>query len=257
MGGEVGAGWDLGQRRGEVNQRRQAEVEDGTLDESAAHGARLSPAMYVSRIFAVDHSTVGAAEGGEEMGNLRLREWQRLDFYDPKPQLIELRRLETSGMLDGLPAHVKHLRTRGLKPYLERRQCALFAFLMGKKMGTPVAVAYSEQSDYDAVMKWRLGDQVRFAPVQMKELPPDRGAETRDLQHQIDRLKVRYPRSSDLTVAIHLNRNMRVLVSELDLSGLNLAALWFFGGDGANRWWLTGDLLSPNASTQVFDYPQE
>lgn len=193
------------------------------------------------------------------MGNLRLREWQRLDFYDPKPVLIQLRQMETSGVVDGLPAKVKHLRTRELKPYLERRQCAIFAYLMGKVTGTLIAVAYSEQSDYDAVMRWRLGDEVRYSPVQMKELPPDMGAGTKDLQQQIDRLKVRYPRSGDLTVAIHLNRNMRVLVSELDLSGLNLGGLWLFGAedDGANRWRVVGDLLSPNASTEVFDYPYE
>ncbi len=193
------------------------------------------------------------------MGNLRLREWQRLDFYNPKPVLIQLRQLETSGMLDSLPAKVRNLRTRELKPYLERRQCDIFAYLMGKVTGALVAVAYSEQSDYDAVMRWRMGDEVRYCPVQMKELPPDMGSGTKDLQQQINRLKVRYPRSGDLTVAIHLNRNMRVMVSELDLSGLNLGGLWLFGADdeGANRWRVVGDLLSPNASTEVFDYPKE
>lgn len=191
------------------------------------------------------------------MGNLRLKEWRRLDYYDPKPVLIQLRAMETSGVLDGLPAKVKHLRTRELKPYLERRQCAIFAFLMGQVTRSLVAVAYSEKSDYDAVMRWRSGDEVRYSPVQMKELPPEMGAGIKSLQQQIDSLKIRYPRSDDLTVAIHLNRNMRVQVSELDLSGLSLGGLWLFGAEdeGATRWRVVGDLLSPNADTAVYEYP--
>lgn len=189
--------------------------------------------------------------------NVRLREWMKLAYYDPVPLLISLREFQLSGALDGVPYEIAALRTRELKPYLEMRQCAMFAYLMGRVTQTLVSVAYEEASDYDAVMHHRVGDEVRFVPVQMKELPPDFLPSTKGLQDLVNSLKRKYPTSPDLTVAIHLNRSTTFRLQDLDLSGLNLGGLWLFGGcdDTAISWRVIGNLLSGNCDTAVFDYP--
>lgn len=188
---------------------------------------------------------------------MRIREWKALDYFDPSTILISLREYERSGALQGVPYEVASLRTRELKPYGERRQCAMFAYLMGRVTQTFVSVAYCESSDYDAVMQYRVGDEVRFVPVQMKELPPSFLPYTKDLQGLIDGLADKYPTSSDLTVAVYLNRDVTFRVQDLNLSRLNLGALWLFGGcdSTGDAWRVIGNLLSDTCSTEVFDYP--
>ncbi|MGN7838276.1 hypothetical protein [Stenotrophomonas sp. 22385] len=189
--------------------------------------------------------------------DMRIRQWKALDYFDPAPVLIGLRDYERSGALQDVPYEVASLRTRELKPYGERRQCAMFAYLMGRVTGTFVSVAYCEASDYDAVMHHRVGDEIRFVPVQMKELPPSFLPFTKDLQGLIDGLKDKYPTSSDLTVAVYVNRDVSFRVQHLDLSGLNLGALWLFGGcdQTGDTWRVIGNLLSGNCRTEVFGYP--
>lgn len=188
---------------------------------------------------------------------MRIREWMKLDYFDPSPILIALREYERGGALQGVPYEVASLRTRELKPYGERRQCAMFAYLMGRVTQTFVSVAYCEASDYDAVMHHRVGDEVRFVPVQMKELVPSFLPYTKDLQGLIDGLSDKYPTSSDLTVAVYLNRDVTFQLQDLDLSRLNLGALWLFGGcdSTGQAWRVIGNLLSDTCSTAVFDYP--
>lgn len=188
---------------------------------------------------------------------MRVREWIKLDYFDPSAVLIALRNYERSGALQGVTYEVASLRTRELKPYGERRQCAMFAYLMGQVTNTLVSVAYCEASDYDAVMRHRVGDEVRFVPVQMKELTPSFLPSKKDLQGIIDGLRDKYPTSSDLTVAIHLNRDVTFRLQELDLSRLNLGALWLFGGcdSTGDAWRVIGNLLSDTCEARIFNYP--
>lgn len=192
-----------------------------------------------------------------EILNIRLKEWMRLDYYDPEPLLVKLREFALSDALLNQPYKVGALRTQELKPYLERRQCAIFAYLMSQVVSSRVDVAYREAGDYDSVMRYRYQDEIRFVPVQMKELVPEFLNPQQSLQDLVDALRSRYPDSSDLTVAVHVNRDTTIRCDELNVEGLQLRGLWLFGGhsEDQSEWRVAGNLLDPAWSTRVVRYP--
>ncbi len=189
--------------------------------------------------------------------NVRLKEWMRLDYFNPEPILVALRAYGQSEELLSQPYKVASLRTQELKPYLERRQCTLFAYFMSHVVGSQVDVAYCEADDYDSVMRYRMGDEIRYVPVQMKELVPEFLNPQQSLQQLLDGLKCRYPDSADLTVAVHVNRDMKIRCTDLNLDGFRLKSLWLFGGNSEDQieWRVIGDLLSPFSASKVLRYP--
>lgn len=189
--------------------------------------------------------------------NIRLKEWMRLDYCDPEPLLVKLRAFAQSDAWQSQPYKISALRTRELKPYLERRQCAIFAYLMSHVVSSRVDVAYCEAGDYDSVMRYRYQDEIRFVPVQMKELVPEFLNPQQSLQILVDALKHRYPDSSDLTVAVHVNRNTTIQCDQLNVEGLQLQGLWIFGGHSEDQveWRVVGNLLDPAWSTRIVRYP--
>jgi len=187
-----------------------------------------------------------------------------------RPQLNELkneRRVNSEKALKALRAvepliadlplndAVKSLRSNDLKSLREFRYAALFCYGISKYYGFPIDFVFKEASDYDFVASWQSDDQQHFAPVQMKEVVPERLNRTAALQKTIDKL-TKYPSSHDLTVAILINRNRELKLEKITLPNINIAALWLFWAVSPDQslWCLYGNMLEKPEHT-YFEYP--
>jgi hypothetical protein len=151
---------------------------------------------------------------------------------------------------------VRTLRTHGLKRDRERRQAALFCYGQSQLLGHPIYFYDFEGSDFDFVATWSCDSTQHFAPVQLKEVVPERLSKNSSLQSVIDGL-TKYATSDTLTVAIFFNRNGRLDLGEINVASLRLSALWIAGAvsPDQNRWSMTGNLLG-DPGFSLFDYPQ-
>lgn len=181
----------------------------------------------------------------------RLRAFSTLEYGDPKGYLIKLRELERRIVKSGLPRKVRTLRTQELKPWRELREAALFCHFMGERLGTEVRIAKGEAQDYDVVAAWEDGDVRKFAPIQIKEVVPSYLNPNTDLETVISSL-AKYVDSSDLTVAVHLNKQVTFVPASITIPKLPVRSLWVFGtvSRNATRWNLWGDLLNQPAITE-------
>ena len=189
--------------------------------------------------------------------DIRLRAWNKLIYRDPYPILEAFSALvRAPGFLD-LPYPQKSLRTQSLKPYRELRQAAVFAHGMASYIGEKVYIAMTEAEDYDLVASFRKGKVINRVPVQLKELVPNYVNAKGSIQAQIDMLKTKYPDSRDLAVALHVNRRIELVVGDLDVNGLNLGELWFYGSDTADNsdWFLLGNFLAGPLKEVRFTIP--
>jgi hypothetical protein len=185
----------------------------------------------------------------------RLRIFAALEYGDPRGFLVKLRELEPEIASSGLDIKVRALRTNQLKPWRELREGALFAHFMSERIGAPVRIARGEAQDYDFVVTWESAGVRKYAPVQIKEVVPPFLNPNAQLSAVIESLK-KYTDSADLTVAIHLNTNIKFDLRDLDVPKLSIASLWVFGAIAprAARWGLWGDLLGARMGTE-HDYP--
>lgn len=187
------------------------------------------------------------------MQSIALRSFSKLEYRDPRPFLVHLRQFELELSASATPERVRNLRTNQLKPARELREAAIFCYLAGQRMGTTVRLAPEEKQDYDFVAAWSAHDQACFAPVQLKELPPEATAPAATLQDIISGL--RQYSSSELVVAIHLNRAISFDPYALAIPSLQIAELWAFGATSPdqNAWALWGDILrSPTVSYHAY-----
>jgi hypothetical protein len=178
----------------------------------------------------------------------------KLKYRDPRSFLVRLRQFELELSASATPKRVRNLRTNRLKPERELREAAIFCYLVGQRMGTTVSLAPGENQDYDFVATWSGEDQMCFAPVQLKELPPEATSPGATLQAIVSGLS-QYTSSGELVVAIHLNRAISLTPSTLAVPPLRIAELWAFGATtpDQNTWALWGDLLrSPSVSFHAY-----
>jgi hypothetical protein len=189
------------------------------------------------------------------MMSIRLRKFESLKYANPAGYLIKLRELEPSIAASQLPKKIRTLRTSELKPWRECREAALFCYFIGKRFGTEVLFARDEAEDYDFVATWERNGNRIFSPVQLKEVVPAYLNPRAELAKVISSLS-KYIDSSDLTVAIHLNKTAQLHPSELQIPKLPLSSLWVFCAisPDATRWGLWGDLLGDPFGTE-HDYP--
>lgn len=185
------------------------------------------------------------------------REWHGLKYYRPRPILDGLRKIERSGALKGLPYKVASLRTHKLKIYLEGRQAALFCHGVSERIGSEVTFALFEAADFDIVARFDAGGVTHLVPVQLKELPPSHLNPLEQVQRILDKLATKLTDSSDLVVAIHINRDINDLrPAELRIPQ-NVGQIWLYGAKDRTQesWFLIGDLMTdPNLVTD-FSYP--
>jgi hypothetical protein len=106
------------------------------------------------------------------MVDIRLNAWGKLSFHDPEPVLKKLRRVEREVVPFVADPDARELRTHILKAEREARDAAIFAYGMGQSMNTKVLMARDESQDHDFVTCWKADGELRFCPVQLKELVP-------------------------------------------------------------------------------------
>lgn len=185
-----------------------------------------------------------------------LRHAKQLQYRLPGPYLASIKKFEPEIAQSSLPENVKHLRTNKLKPYRELREAALFCHGMSLRIGQPVYLAHDESQDYDFVASWIVGDTQHLAPVQLKEVVPADINPNCTLESVIDGLR-KYVKSTNLTIAIHLNQSAPFDPKAVVIPELNVGSLWIFGSvstDGS-EWAIWGDFLSEGAHGTRYAYP--
>lgn len=177
--------------------------------------------------------------------NITLRKWSKLNYRDPKTDLINLGRLQ--GQMDkfeGSPT-VANLRRRDLRRYLEWRQAALFSYLMSTAvLDCPIAYAMSQDEDYDCVSWWIRDDKQYFTPIQLKEIVPKTLNPAAEIETELAKLE-KYVTSERTVVAMHLNQSGRVEFSKIPKPKANCREIWLYGSitPDQSNWFLYGDLL--------------
>jgi hypothetical protein len=189
------------------------------------------------------------------MDKITLRHFSNLDYFDPRPFLISLRRIEIAVSRTDTPDNIRTLRTNQLKESRELREAALFCHFMGQRIGTTVFMAKGEAQDYDFVAAWQNDSTCNYAPVQLKEVVPtntNQNANLKDVLASLDK----YRTSSELIVAIHLNQENHFEPNDVVVPSLPLGGLWMFAGISPDhaRWALWGDFLRSPVGT-CHQYP--
>lgn len=189
------------------------------------------------------------------MGSDRLRTFRAMQYGDPRGFLLKLGELEPKIAASNLHVNVRTLRTNALKPWRESREAALFCHFLSERIGSSVLFARGEAQDYDFVATWEDDTIRKYAPIQLKEVVPAHLNPDAEIAGVIASL-AKYTDSSELTVAIHLNKPSEFDPMHMKVPKLPLASLWVFGAisPDATRWGLWGDLLGTPVGTQ-HDYP--
>ena len=186
------------------------------------------------------------------MVDTRINEWMKLKFIVPANALPKLRKIQELLAISGLPDKVKNLRTSKLKRHREGWVATLFCYGMSKLLGTTVFVCPHEASDYDAVSMWHVEDTLHFAPIQIKEVVPQKLNPYTDINKEIVKLR-RYSVSNDTIVIMHVNRPGRLDLSNIQVPKLNISQLWLLGASTPNRskWFIGGSLLE---KPKIFEF---
>ena len=190
------------------------------------------------------------------MNAIRLRQLQKRDYRDPAAFLRGLRAVEMNLLRQVVAPQIRRLRTRGLREWRETRLAALFCHGIAVRTGQKIYVSMGEFEDADSVAMWKFGDELRFTPIQIKEVAPNDLNERATLQQVIDSLD-KYSDAENLTVLIHLNRELRFTPGSVSLPArANIAALWVLAciNPDQSRWALWGDYLQEPERSE-FEYP--
>lgn len=180
------------------------------------------------------------------MDSLNLRIISDLAFQDPKPFLLNLRKLEQKLASSKAPNKLKSLRTNSLKEWRELREAALFCYFMSERIGVPIFLAKNESQDYDFLASWIIDEETFYAPVQLKEVVPTSLNISASIENTISKIATKYVDSPELIIAIHLNQQCKFDPNDIKIPKLNLAELWIFGAtsNDANQWALWGNFLT-------------
>jgi len=123
-------------------------------------------------------------------------------------------------------------------------------------LGVPVYFAPVERDDYDCIARYELNGEMKYVPVQLKELTPSHLPNPRTFQELLNKLT--NPDSKDLVVAIFVNREFTLVPLDHSYPKDRYAELWLFGAQNAaqQRWFLLGNMLSEYPSKIEFSHPQ-
>lgn len=182
--------------------------------------------------------------------------FNELEFFDPQPILVKLRRLELEIAELDMDPKLRALRTSELKVHRERRDAAIFTFGMGIVQGVRIVFAPVEASDYDFVTLWQADETQHFCPVQLKELVPEHLNPSATLGALLDSTR-RYSSSTDTVLAVKLNRRGKIDLTASDFSQVPFKEAWCFwsASESGDRWCMYGDAKGEPGQAE-FDYPQ-
>jgi hypothetical protein len=184
--------------------------------------------------------------------------WEGLDYRDPRPTLVGLRRHARNKT-----SRVRHsprsspLRSNRSRAIRESLQAALLCHAISESiLKTQVSFARFEDADYDCVFQWRSDGDARFAPVQLKEVVPREINPKSSIDTVLEKLE-RYHDPHSLIVGIYLNRLGVTDLERVLFPRLSVRELWVFGPTRPDRsqWAIYGNVLAPTRQLSLFDYP--
>jgi hypothetical protein len=80
-----------------------------------------------------------------------INEWKSLRFSDPEPELIRLREVQLALADYIIDPKLGALRTNPLKSDRQRREAAIFCYVISQALGIKIYYAPVERQDYDFV----------------------------------------------------------------------------------------------------------
>jgi hypothetical protein len=163
---------------------------------------------------------------------ITLRRWRQLTWRDPYTDLVALGKLYSSLKAKGYDATVDDLRSREVRPFLEQRQAALFAyFISSAVIRAPIAYAMVEAEDYDCVLWSKKGGVARgqscYTPVQLKEVVPREKNPKASIESELAKLK-KYGTSKATVVAVHVNQTGLVNYSAIKRPNTSVREIWLY-----------------------------
>jgi len=190
------------------------------------------------------------------MDAIRIRQVQQREYKDPTDFLKGLRDIELSMVSSEFDPLVRRLRTRGLREWRETRLAALFCHGYAMRTGQKSFLSKGEFEDADCIARWQVGDEIYFAPIQVKEVAPNDLNAKATLADVLQSLS-QYSGVNDLTVLVHLNRREHFNPAEVAIpAGLKIASLWVLAclEPDQSTWAIWGDMLK-NPTRSDFVYP--
>jgi hypothetical protein len=186
------------------------------------------------------------------------REWSKLTYFDPRTTLPRMRKAEELIARHGshLPQRMRELRTNKTKRFRELRDAAIFCYGISTcVVKVPVYYANYESQDFDVMTRFLKDELDNYAPLQLKELPPEELNPVATIQGIYQSLAAR-PSLQRTVVAIKLNQREEV-IERLPRPKFRVGGLWFFGKTayGVNSWCLFGDCMDSSPTVMHFEYP--
>ncbi|MCJ7826239.1 hypothetical protein MUP56_01320 [Patescibacteria group bacterium] len=187
------------------------------------------------------------------------KKFANLEYKNARSWLKSLSDIESKTAFFQMDPKVRTFRKNKLKKWKQSREVALFCEGISQryKQSIDIAIAIEEDSDYDCIARWCDKDAVHFTPIQLKEFVPAKLNRELKLQDIISSLPAHYPDSKELTVAIYINRKVKINFNIIKIPrNLKIGELWFFGSVSQDRtkWFLYGDFLKEPFIT-YFHYP--
>ena len=184
-----------------------------------------------------------------------------MHFISPRELLEPLRRHQLLAAASDLPLEVKNLRKRSQKKWREAWHSTLFSYAYSEALNLDEMVFHPEEAedrDYDATLQWNESGEPRAARLQLKEFVPKtlNSNPSFTLESIFDGLgPKKYPRASDLIVAIYINRAGSL--GSIVVPPLQIKQLWLFGWSKPDQseLFLSGDLLG-ETNTWYIRYPE-
>ena len=183
------------------------------------------------------------------------REWQVLQYREPRAILLKFDEFENQILDQDLPEDVRSLRVRPLRSAHYLRQAALFCYGMSCTSRLNVEFAIFEDKDFDCIARWRDSDTLHYCPIQLKELVPAHVNATANPEIELAKLS-KYADAEDLVVAFYVNREVHLEFPLPVPANIAVSELWIYGATSPDRrhWMLYGDVLG-TPMRHEFEYP--
>lgn len=184
--------------------------------------------------------------------------YENLEFLDPK-RAIGFHSVKSFFQQDFPSDQDSKQKRPEKKPQLEDRQAALFS-LAWKEFHKAKKVKYSmvaeESNAADCILEITNEEgKKEYKEIQLKEVVPEEVNKKQTLQALLNKLVKKYFVSSELAIAINMNRDENTDLADISFPEANNITFWIYGLCGANRAFVLKN-LSDRFQILEFDLPR-
>lgn len=136
---------------------------------------------------------------------------------------------------------------------VEYRQAALFALARASVTEDPTlvfAMSDEQRDSVDCVLRTGA-ENYHYEPVQLKEVVPEDVNPKQTLEGLLEGICRKYGTGENLTVAIHINRNVSTILGTITQPNMQAISWWLFGLDAQNAGFL---VRNPFAKFEVLRF---